>query len=263
MSLITLTSAAGAPGVTTTALALALAWPRPVVLVEADPVGGSALSAGYLGGRIPHHRGLLDLVVAHRQNRLLEALTEVMVDLPDTSVHLIPGARSNAQAATIATIMEPLTTALKALERDGVDVIVDAGRLGMQHYPASLRDRADLALLLLRTTRVAVGAARGWTTTLRTGFEAAGAADNVAAVLVGEGRPHTEQQVAKVIDLPIAASLAWDPVSAEVYHLGAAPRRRFDTAPLPRSVAAAVSAFDARLTASKARLDAATTLEGA
>lgn len=249
MSLITLTSAAGAPGVTTTALALALAWPRPVVLVEADAVGGSALSAGYLRGRIPHHRGLLDLVVAHRQGRLIEALSEVTVDLPDTSVHLIPGARSHAQAATVASIMEPLATALKALEGDGVDVIVDAGRLGMQDYPAPLRDRADLTLLLMRTTRVAVAAARGWTTKLRTDFEAAGALDNVAAVLVGEGRPHTAQQVAKVIELPIATTLAWDPASAEVYHLGATPRRRFDAAPLPRSIAAAVSTFETRLSA--------------
>jgi len=40
MALIALASATGAPGVSTTALGLALNWPRPVVLVEADPNGG-------------------------------------------------------------------------------------------------------------------------------------------------------------------------------------------------------------------------------
>ena len=37
MSLIVLTSASGSPGVTTTALGLALGWPRPALLVDADP----------------------------------------------------------------------------------------------------------------------------------------------------------------------------------------------------------------------------------
>ena len=44
MAVIALTSASGSPGVTTTALGLALLWPRPVLLVEADPTGGSACS---------------------------------------------------------------------------------------------------------------------------------------------------------------------------------------------------------------------------
>lgn len=45
MAVITVTSANGAPGVTTTALALALAWPRPCLLVEADVAGGSSILA--------------------------------------------------------------------------------------------------------------------------------------------------------------------------------------------------------------------------
>ena len=48
--LIAMTSAKGAPGVTTAALALALSWPRRTVLAELDPAGGDVL-AGY--GRGP------------------------------------------------------------------------------------------------------------------------------------------------------------------------------------------------------------------
>lgn len=71
MAIITLTSASGSPGVTTTALGLALVWPRPVVLVEADPTGGSALLAGYWRGQLDHV-GLLDLVLAERHGLLAD-----------------------------------------------------------------------------------------------------------------------------------------------------------------------------------------------
>lgn len=54
MAMITLVSASGAPGVTSTALALASSWPRPVLLVEADPSGSSALLAGFWRGSRDH-----------------------------------------------------------------------------------------------------------------------------------------------------------------------------------------------------------------
>ena len=54
MAVIALASASGSPGVTTTALGLALLWPRPVLLVEADPTGGSGLA----GGLLPWHAGV-------------------------------------------------------------------------------------------------------------------------------------------------------------------------------------------------------------
>ena len=67
--LVAVASVKGAPGVTTTALALAAAWPaavdggvRPVV-VEADAAGGDV--AARLG--LPHAPGLLDVAVAARR----------------------------------------------------------------------------------------------------------------------------------------------------------------------------------------------------
>lgn len=263
MALLTLTSASGAPGVTTTALALAHAWPRPVVLVEADPVGGSTLLAGYLRGRIPHNRGLIDLAMAHRQNRLADTLRAVTVDLPDTTIKLIPGARSHAQALTVAGIHDALANALKDLSRTGTDVIVDAGRLGMAGYPTPLLRSADIALLVARTTLPAIAAARGWATQLHREFDAAGALPSLAMLLVGEGHPYTDKQVRSVLSLPIAASIAWDPVSAEVFHLGAARRRRFDSAPLSRTAAAAVSALNSLVDTNQARVAPAGPLQEA
>ena len=46
MAIVVLTSASGSPGVTTTAVGMAFSWPRPVLLVEADPTGGSGILAG-------------------------------------------------------------------------------------------------------------------------------------------------------------------------------------------------------------------------
>ena len=50
MPLFTVASVSGSLGVTTLSVGLALTWPRPVVLVEADPSGGSAILAGYCTG---------------------------------------------------------------------------------------------------------------------------------------------------------------------------------------------------------------------
>ena len=45
MAMFALISPGGAPGVTTTALAIALTWPWPVIVAECDPGGGDILAA--------------------------------------------------------------------------------------------------------------------------------------------------------------------------------------------------------------------------
>ena len=75
MTVIALTSAKGSPGVTTTALALAWAWPqvapgRRVLVVDADMAGGD-LAPGYLRGAVSSTDGVLGLAAArtHRPGR--------------------------------------------------------------------------------------------------------------------------------------------------------------------------------------------------
>lgn len=83
MAVLLLTSAAGAPGVTSTALGLALWWPREVVLVDADPHPCHAVEAGYLGGRGRAGGGLPELARVHRQGGdLTAALWSQLIDLP-------------------------------------------------------------------------------------------------------------------------------------------------------------------------------------
>jgi hypothetical protein len=80
MALIALISAKGSPGVTTTALALALTWTSPVILAECDPSGGSVLP-GFLRGQLGTDRGLMPLAAAElRSERLATDFWQHLVD---------------------------------------------------------------------------------------------------------------------------------------------------------------------------------------
>ena len=119
MAVIALGSAAGSPGVTTSALGLALTWPRPVLLIEADPTGGSAMLAGFFRGTTAHTAGLIDLAWAQREGLLTDALAELPMPIPDSSASLLPGIRSHTQAGSLAALWEPLAAALKRLHDTG------------------------------------------------------------------------------------------------------------------------------------------------
>jgi hypothetical protein len=78
MALVCVTAAHGAPGVTTLALLAAGSWPRPAVVVEADPSGG-ALAVRYGLGRTP---GLADLAAAVDTHASVSALWSSAQSLP-------------------------------------------------------------------------------------------------------------------------------------------------------------------------------------
>ena len=226
MSVIVLTSASGSPGVTTTALGLALTWHRPCVLVDADPTGGSAIPAGYLRGAVVPPESMIELALAQQNGGdLLEALAQVSVELPGSPMRFVPGTRSHEQARSLLGLWEPLAGALGTLDETGQDVVVDAGRLGLFGSPEPLIDAADLALLVTRTDLVALSGARSWAETLRDRFERAGASTSLGLLLVGEGAPFHAREVSKVLSLPVVAQVAWDPEYAAVLAHGAPPPR--------------------------------------
>ena len=226
-----------------------MTWSRPVLLIEADPTGGSAMLAGFFRGTLAQTNGLIDLAWAHGEGLLVEALAELPMPIPDSSASLLPGIRSHTQAGSLAALWEPLAAALKGLQDTGRDVIIDGGRLGLNGSPEPLIYAADLMLLLMRSDLVALAAARSWAETLRTGFDELGAPARVQALLVGEGRPYSGRDVAKVLGLPVAAALAWQEAEAAVFSQGAATPRRFDGRALPRSLRAARAAIESTIAA--------------
>lgn len=261
MAVLALASAKGAPGLSTAALAMTLLWPRSALLAECDPAGGSSVLSGYLRGGVDHSRGLLNLAVAHRHGELEQALWSQLVPLTSTADGavglgglappyerlLLPGLSDAAQAPSTTGLWGPLASLLASLERAGTDVVVDAGRLGAAHAPIPLLRHADLVLLVTGTGLPAVAAARARLGVLREDIEATatggGEMSPLGLLLIGEGRPYTAREITGALGVPVVASLAWDPASAEVLSAGAAPGRRFDSSSLARTTRAAIGAI--------------------
>jgi hypothetical protein len=239
MAVIVLCSASGSPGVTTTAVAMALNWPRPVVLVEADPTGGSGILAGFMRGTVEYDVGLIELALSPLN--VVDGLREVMRPIA-SEVSFVAGVRTPAQARALLDLWPTLAGVLSDLDASGTDVMVDAGRLGLEGSPRPLIEEADLTLLVTRGNLPALAAARAWADQARStaaGWRQAG------LLLVGEGRPYRAQEVTKVLGLPVVTDLPDDTESAAVYHRGAAPPKRFETGSFLRAVQAGIQAIRA------------------
>ncbi|WP_141013085.1 hypothetical protein [Nocardioides sambongensis] len=253
MAVVTLSSASGSPGVTTTALGLALLWPRPVLLIEADPTGGSNLLAGYFRGTREYDAGLIELALT--ASDLGEALADVAQSLDDTTVSFVAGTRSHTQAGALRDLWEPLANALGDLESTGQDVIVDAGRLGLHGSPQPLLDAADLALLVSGTTLPNLSALRSWAEAFQ---RPALDWHQSGIVLVGEGQPYNARDVAAAVSLSVVASLPEDPETAAVFSRGAQPSKRHETSPLIRGLNSAIASIHSTIARRRTEL-----LEGA
>lgn len=240
MAVIALLSGKGAPGVSTTALGLALHWHRPVLLVEADTAGGSVL-AGYLRGACPADRGLLSLAIAQAHLRFLdpEALREQTITLPAPGQHdghdgegrvrLLAGLTDATQAGALHGVWGDLAGTLQGLDRGGVDVLVDVGRYGPGEVQRRvLLTRAEQVVLLTGSCLPQVHAAQSTAQRLRTELDAVSEdLGTLTIAVVGPGRPYEAQEIAQHCALPLAGTLPWDPAAAGVYSTGERPDRRF------------------------------------
>lgn len=253
MALIVITSASGSPGVTATSLGLALTASRPTLVVEADPTGGAAMLAGYLRGGTTPPDSLIDLAVANRHGALAEALPRMTVKVSE-KVSIVPGIRSHTQAKSLKALWEPLAIVLRGLERTGQDVIVDAGRLGLQGSPEPLIHAADLCLLATRSNLVSLSAAKSWSESLLDGFQRVGGASSLGVLMIGEGDPYRAREVRSVLKIPVTASLAWDPDAARVFSHGSKAPKKFDTSPLVRSLRATHERLETTIESNRAEL---------
>lgn len=252
MAILTLCSAAGAPGVTTTALALTLAWPQPAILVDADPNAAKALLAGYLQGHTPPAQSMVDLAIADRHGELQTALPTVLIPLPNSKQQILPGIHTPEQATTTQALWPTLMGALAALDADGVDIIIDAGRVGAQHAPTPTITGADTALLTMRSTLPAIAAAKAWAPIFTNA-----AASAAGLCIIGAGHPYSAKDISKNLEkLPVLATIAQDPVTAEVFSLGKRPGRHFETAALVRTARAAAETLHKHIHARHEELQA-------
>jgi hypothetical protein len=149
MALIVIAADKGAPGVTTTALALAAVWPRPVLLAECDPSGGDLVYRfpAADGSALDPRRGLLTLAVAARRGLQPRQLWEHTQKLSG-GLDVLTGVINAEQGASFGALWGPLGDLFAALP--GGDVIADCGRLGADGRPYDLLPRASAVLLVTR-----------------------------------------------------------------------------------------------------------------
>lgn len=226
MSLISLCSAHGSPGVTTTAVALAASWPsnRRCLLVEADPFGG-VIGARFGLGQTP---GLSSLAAVARRGLDRETVWRHTQQLPGGTPVLVGPASPDEALAVLRDLAGTLAEwSSGELE---IDVIVDCGRIGSGPVGHELLARADVTLVATRPKVDQLRVMAHQLASLRM------SAANVRLLLIGD-RPYGAAEVASTIHAEVAGMIAWDPRTAAILEGGAGSARDLRRSPLVRSAA--------------------------
>ncbi|HEY2261252.1 MAG TPA: hypothetical protein VGI96_01355 [Streptosporangiaceae bacterium] len=237
MAVIVLASPGGSPGVTTTALALALSWPREVILAECDPAGGAILAGLWRGQSVASGAGLIRLALAAQKNpaAAAAAMGEETLPLaePPSDRMVLPTPPGPAPGRRIAAAWPALAAAFATAEPD---VIADAGRLDDTTALGPLLAGAAHVLLVCRPLIRQAAAARPRLEILA---QARAARPAAALLVVGEG-PYgmdAPKVLTDALGIPVRASLPSDPAAAAVLSDGTTPRRGFARSPLMRAAA--------------------------
>lgn len=255
MALITLVSATGAPGVSTTAVGLAMAWPRPVLLVEAAATGSALLPGFFRGEKLPR-RTVIQAAAAQRYGQLLNDLPNHTVQLDNTGrVQCLLGYTDPpTQGRNLAGFWGPLAEAAQDLEGAGMDVIVDAGRAGSANEPTPLITNAEALIIALRSSMVSIIGAKSLAGRFLAERESAGNAETVGLAIVGPKRPYSTANIEGAIRLPAWLEIAWDPEHASVYSDGDKPTKRFEGSAFARSMVTGAEQITRRIGARRTRL---------
>lgn len=225
MSVISLISAKGSPGVTTCAVALTLEWApafpgRRALLVDADMAGGDT-AAGVLQGALAQPRGMLSLA-ATRGDDSLAAVDSQCVDLTgDGAARLLPGVPDPARRTALVLAWDHIRGAGITLGDCGTDVLVDAGRLDPTVAEQPWLEDSDVALLVVRPTLPAVSAAHR----LVQAWRWPGVPIHV--LVVDAPSAYRPVEVSRAVGAALVHVVPFDPPSARVHSEGVAAGRSF------------------------------------
>jgi hypothetical protein len=150
MALISVMSAKGAPGATTTSMLLANLWPAPSILVDADPLGGDvALRLPGEHGPLNPDQGLMSLLPAARRG--LEPQT--VVAHAQTALggqQVLAGLPGPEQAVAAAPLWPSLAQAFARVP--GIDVFADVGQVSSRASHLAMLENAAALLCVYRPT---------------------------------------------------------------------------------------------------------------
>jgi MinD-like ATPase involved in chromosome partitioning or flagellar assembly len=227
VSTVAFFSAKGAPGATTAAMLVASLWPRPALLVDADPAGGDiALRLPSPEGRpLDQSTGMLSLLpLARRAITGEQVLAHAQRVLGGGEV--IAGLSGPEQATAAGPVWAALIDVLRDV--DDRDVMIDLGRLSVGSAVLPMAARADLAVLVTRDTVSGVVAARARLRALVPALtDAQGAGPQLGLIVQGDS-DREANSAASVIrgEFPRVQDygrLAWDPVGVRMFdgeHVG-------------------------------------------
>jgi MinD-like ATPase involved in chromosome partitioning or flagellar assembly len=202
--LVTLTSAKGAPGVTTTALCLAAHAGAGALVVEVDPAGGDLEC--WTG---PHgEAGLVGLATRMRPGLTETELRSHAVEVVSGITAVTAPTTEAAMSAVLSRAADRLGPVLAGVE---VDVIGDLGRWLPSRSMTGLLAAADLVLVVCRPTLDSIQHARGL---VAPGGPVDATAAAAAAVVVGGSHPYGPSEIAVALGLPVVGVVPWDPRGA-------------------------------------------------
>lgn len=239
MAVIVLASPVGAPGVTTTALALTEQWPGHCLMVDT----GHQLSveAGVFGGRLKPATNLLNIVEAARISEVKQVIWEMAEPFQLEGVpapagltrKVLPGLPTGAAVRSLEGVWPTIAAGLRDLGGVGIDVIVDVGRIPPAGINPSLIDASDRILLMVDPTLSTLVRSASAAAHLRHQLEQISAPSRGGVLCIRPARSrranvirHTDRQVAAALKLPVVGDLAWDPAGAEVFAHHASPSTR-------------------------------------
>ncbi|QZL08745.1 hypothetical protein K2224_37505 (plasmid) [Streptomyces sp. BHT-5-2] len=217
--LVVVGSVSGAPGVTTVALALAVAWPseadggvRPV-MVEADGSGGDLM----MRFGLPPTPSLLDVAAAVGKpypGSLLGAVSELPFGV--RVVAAVPG-RGPCTEAVRLLAGEGGRRVLLGGEGDRGTVLLDVGRIG--HDVEPLLEAADQVVLVAR------GGAEPLTHVSAYGLKAEAYGERLTLAIVGPC-PYPSDEIAQSLAIEQVVFLPWDTKTVAVMNRRRAGRLR-------------------------------------
>lgn len=225
--LISFVSAKGSPGVTTATLALAAAWPRTAVVVDADPVGGD-FAAGLGCGTWPPSATLLELVAQSRSAPVDTVLRKLAVRPAEHAPLALAGIGGAAQTATLP--WADLAAGFRTI--GDADVLCDSGRYVHIDGNVELLRGSDVVVVVTRSSLPSVRSTARLVDLLR---ETLLGRPAPRMLVIDPAGPYNPFEIAGACGLPLLGTFPLDPKTAAVWSDGATPGRHMHGAALTRN----------------------------
>ncbi len=172
----------------------------------------------------------------------------------DHQVEFLPGFTHPGTPALMDVVWPDLIGAMAAREAQGIDTIIDAGRLSNGGLPSPMVMTTDLIILVTRTSLRALAALRLNLPIIQSQVDSLPGAAKIVLLLIGPGRPYTAAEIQDQFGIPIIAELPWDEPSAQILSDGSPEPKRWAQNRYFRAINKAVDALVTQITADRARV---------